>query len=220
MTNTLHIQIGVQEIQTLKATGAQMCFARLVNGAYSVVWQASGNFLESNEFSWTEDFALFGTNAFVPGTTVQITTNVVNINSGQEAALSPNGFLGSPTTGLAGAITLVNQSGPIHPGLNGSASFNGDQTFSPMFVAASAVGQGPTQIMPEGTIAIWFEPNVASGTMIAQHPQNAFTANLIAATNGVACLYQNGRWLHQHRSGNDAAAKTAPQPQHHQRGRH
>lgn len=63
-TYTLNVNIEGSELETLKSSGYKLCFAKKVNGIYTVVWSGSTEYLGTNTFEWVEEYQVFGQNKF------------------------------------------------------------------------------------------------------------------------------------------------------------
>jgi hypothetical protein len=200
MTKSVTIQIATADFELLRAGNYVMCFARKVNDTYDVVWQAYSQYLTINRFSWpSTGQRLFATNSFSPGKKVIVETNAVDIGLGQQAILDAAGVLGSAANGgPSDSITLINNFGPIHPGLTGmSTGPDGLQAQLPMYVEPAAIETGSDLLKPVDVIKVWFQQDITAGTMLAQDPQiavsHAVEVDLTAADTATR-LYQNGRW--------------------------
>ena len=116
---TVSINITSQELIFLKDNAYRLCFAKKVNGTFDVVWQSYQEYLDQNKFLWTPVYQLFGSNTFQDNVTVEVQTNASNIGLGQQATLDKEGVLGAASTGgPSTAITMINDFGAIHPGVN------------------------------------------------------------------------------------------------------
>jgi hypothetical protein len=200
MTKSVTIQIAAADFELLRAGNYMMCFARKVNDTYDVVWQGYSQYLTINHFSWP--FAgqqLFATNSFVPGGKVIVETDAVDIGLGQQATLDAAGVLGPAANGgPSDGITLINNFGPIHPGLIGmSTGPDGIQAQLPMYVEPAAIETGSDLLKPADVVKVWFEQDIAAGTMLAPDAliavSHAVEVDLTAADTATR-LYQNGSW--------------------------
>jgi len=162
------IDIASGDLETLKNNGYQLCFAKKVNDTYNVVWRASSEYLGSNTFSWTPAYQLFGTNTFQAGVKVTAETNTQNISLGQQCVLDSAGELQPPTSGPAGVLTLVNQYGPIHPGVNEvSTGIDGRQMATSIYVSQEQIISGTDTLTPVEMVMVWFEQDISTGTMFS-----------------------------------------------------
>jgi hypothetical protein len=196
MTKSVEIQIALNDLEFLKANQYQLCFARMVNGAYTVVWQSYSDYLQNNPFSWLPLYQLFGTNNFTAnGGVVTMNTNSVSIDLGEQAVLNPDGNMEPAVTGgPADGITMINQYGPIHPGLTGvSTGPDGVQRTVPMFVAPLAIATGTDVLTPVERMRVWFQQNVASGATTNQDISMAVEFDLTAVDLARA-TYSQGNW--------------------------
>ncbi|WP_095083487.1 hypothetical protein [Pseudomonas sp. Irchel s3h17] len=192
----VRIQIAPEDLTLLKQSGYKLCFAKKVgNEDYNVVWQSYVKYLSNNSFSWTPQYQLFGSNVFQANVTVEVSTNIVDIGLGQQSVLSEEGLLGpAVTAGPATAITLQNDYGPIHPGVNQlSTGVDGRQVSTPIYVATSQVVTGKTELIPVETILVWFEQNVQTSTMFSSSRSKAIEIDL-TRVNEASRLYAAGEW--------------------------
>ncbi|RON44301.1 hypothetical protein BK666_18290 [Pseudomonas frederiksbergensis] len=193
---TVSIQIDSADLTTLKQNGYKLCFAKKVGTeAYNVVWQSYVQYLSFNDFSWTPQYQLFGTNQFQANVQVRASTNTVNIGLGQQSTLDSSGLLGAAVSGGADTdITLVNNYGAIHPGINQlSTGLDGAQVSTPIYVATNQVVTGQVTLKPVETILVWFEQNVQTSTMFSTSRSNAIEVDL-TNVNSAARLYVGGVW--------------------------
>ena len=199
MTKKVLIQIAPADYELLKAANYMMCFARKVNDTYDVVWQAYGDYFTINPFTWLPTYQLFATNSFNAGAVVNVETNTVDIGLGQQATLDSAGVIGPAANGgPSDSITLVNNYGPVCPGLIGVATGpDGIQQQQPMFVEPGAIELGVDTLTPVDVVLVWFQQNIATGTMLSQDAMIAVSKAVeIDLTNEdkATRLYQNGSW--------------------------
>ncbi|TFK33531.1 hypothetical protein BDQ12DRAFT_670156 [Crucibulum laeve] len=160
---TLIVEIGNNQLDTLKASGFNLCVAKKVNGAYTVVWSGKDDYLHKNTFNWNEDYQVFGQNNFQVGALVEADTNEVNIAYGQTSTLDKAGLMG-PATGPidhSGIFTVINKFGKICLGVN--QKLNG--TFLPIFVSPTVVS-GTATFEPIVEVKVWLQMNMKTSTMI------------------------------------------------------
>lgn len=195
-TKTVNISIADKDFVTLKNGGYKLCFAKKVgNNDFNVVWQSYDDYLSLNTFNWTPQYQLFGTNSFQAGVRVRAQTKTVNIGLGQQALLDKNGLLGRATSGgPLTAITLVNEYGPIHPGVSQiSTGISGEQISTPIYVATAPVVKGNTTLTPVETILVWFEQNVETSTMFSDSRSKSIVIDMTDDTEA-SRHYEGGAW--------------------------
>ena len=199
MTKTVQIQIAPYDFDVLKSANYMMCFARKVNDTYDVVWQAYGEYLTTNSFAWFPLYQLFATNSFNAGRVVSVQTNTVDISLGQQATLDFAGVIGPVANGgPSGSITLLNEFGQVCPGLCGVATGpDGTQRQLPMFVEPAAIEIGVDTLTPVDVVLVWFEQNIAAGTMLSPDAMIAVSKSVevdLTNVDEATRLYQNGSW--------------------------
>ncbi|MGW8466145.1 hypothetical protein [Pseudomonas sp. CLCA07] len=190
------IEIAAEDLTLLKKSGYKLCFAKKVGTEdYNVVWQSYVQYLSSNDFSWTPQYQLFGSNNFQANVAVKVSTNIVNIGLGQKSVLADSGLLGQAVTGgPTVSITLDNEYGPIHPGINQlSTGIDGNQVSTPIYVATAQVVTGNTVLTPVETVLVWFEQNVQTSTMFSTSRSKAVEIDL-TFVNDATRLYEAGAW--------------------------
>jgi hypothetical protein len=193
---SVKIQIASADLTQLKQSNYKLCFAKKVgNEDYNVVWQSYSNYLSNNTFSWTPQYQLFGSNVFQANVQVDVSTNLVNIGLGQQATLDTSGLLGPASSGGPEiSITLLNNYGPIHPGVSQlSTGIDGKQVSTPIYVASQQVVTGSTVLTPVETILVWFEQNVQTSTMFSTSRSQSIEINLTDSNDAVR-LYSGGSW--------------------------
>ncbi len=193
---TVIIEIAEADLQTLKDAEYKLCFAKKVEDTFNVVWQSYDLYLVTNEFSWTPMYQLFGTNTFQDEVTVQVSTNLVSIGLGEQSVLNSAGILQPPTTGgPETAITMINEYGSIHPGLNQlSTGLDGTQQSTPIYVAENAIVAGEANLTPKESVLVWFEQNVETSTMFSTARSNSVEIDL-TFTNEAVRRYEDQTWV-------------------------
>jgi hypothetical protein len=191
------IQIDRSDLQSLKGAGYCLCFAKKVgDNAYNVVWQSYTNYLSNNTFSWTPQYELFGSNIFMDKVVVDVSTNIVRIGLGETSILDIAGYLNDPSTGGPNtSITMKNNYGLIHPGVNqvSKSSMGGASASTPIYVAKDAIVQGVTELTPVEKILVWFQQNIETSTMFSNSRSLEVEIDLTNA-NTATRLYSNGKW--------------------------
>lgn len=196
-TKTVNIQIAPGDLETLKAGHFKLCFAKKVaEGTYNVVWQSYDKYLQNDTFSWTPEYQLFGTNTFEANVTVTVATNSVTIELGEQCVLDAAGELGDPSTNAANpnSITLVNNFGTIHPGLNQlSTGIDGELVSTPIYVAPAPAILGTAVLTPVDKVLVWFEQNIETSTMFSDDRSNPVEIDL-TFSSAQTRLYSNQTW--------------------------
>lgn len=194
---TVLIKVAVEDLEKLKDSQYKLCFAKKVNGTYNVIWQSSSDYLENNTFSWTPSYMLFGTNTFQHGVTVDVRTNTVAVGLGQTAVQDAAGHIQdayNDPTSPAESITLDNNYGWIHPGLLAtSTDIDGRTSSTPIYVAQKPISQGSDALTPVESVQVWFEQDVATGTMFSIAKSNVAQIDL-TTSNTATRLYKGGQW--------------------------
>jgi len=192
---SVDIQIDTADLEELKHDGYKLCFAKKVNDTYNVVWQSADGYLTDNTFSWQPLYELFGSNEFKGDVGVRVSTNKVPSVLGDEAVLDSAGVLGAASSGgPSTGITLVNDYGPIHPGLCAfSTGIDGTPSTTPIYVAENAIVPGSDVLTPVECVQVWFEQDIATSTMFSSARSNAVEIDL-TDENSAARLYSGGAW--------------------------
>lgn len=194
---SVRIEIALEDLKDLKENGYRLCFAKKVaEGDYNVVWQSYDKFVATNTFSWTPMYQLFGSNTFKDNIEVDVSSNVVDIGIGETSLLDDNGILNQPKTkGKPTAITLDNQYGSIHPGLNQvSTGINGKLICTPIYVAPKAMVSGVAELTPVESVLVWFEQNIVTSTIFSTARSRAIEINL-TTVNSATRKYQAQKWV-------------------------
>jgi len=206
---TVNIAIASDQLTFLKDNQYRLCFAKKVNKTFDVVWQSYNDYLDNNSFLWTPVYQLFGSNQFEGDVIVKVQTNTVNIDLGQQATLTAEGVLGSASTGgKSTEITMLNDYGPIHPGLNQlSTGIGGQQESTPIYVATDQIALGSDGLTPIEEIMVWFEQNIETSTMFSDAKSRSVTIDM-TESNTETRQYANGKWTTP--SASDLAVGVAP----------
>lgn len=192
----VNIKVDQDDLATLKAANYRMCFAKKVgDNAYNVVWQSYHDYLTNGRFSWTPQFQLFGSNSFVSNVQVQMSTDPQIIGLGQTCTLDKNGILQPAITGGSEtALTMDNEYGSIHPGVNQiSVGITGKQESTPIYVAENSIVTGKTELTPVEKVLVWFEQNIETSTMFSDSRSKAIEVDL-TSSNEKSILYKGQKW--------------------------
>lgn len=192
----VNVEIAEKDFATLKESGYKLCFAKKVgDNDFNVVWQSYNDYLASNEFSWTPQYQLFGTNKFNAGVKVKASTNRINIGLGESSTLNPSGWLQPPVTGgPTTCFTMINEYGPIHPGVNQLCTgLGGEQISSPIYVAPSQAVEGEVKLTPVEKVLVWFEQNIETSTMFSGSRSLSIEIDL-TKDNSATRQYKDGKW--------------------------
>jgi hypothetical protein len=205
-TKTVAVTIYVDDFMFLKQNGYNLCFAKKVDNTYDVVWSSETAYLQNNSFSWTPHYAIFGRNDFTAGVLVDTNTNTQPIDLGQQALLDVYGTIEAPSSIMPlvppddTLIRLVNQYGPIHPGLMavhsdllGNFAAQTPTQGTPIYVAQQAIALGQDDLTPVDKVEVWFQQNVQTSTMFSEAVSNAIEVDLTDVDTQTV-LYQGGVW--------------------------
>jgi len=196
-TKNLTIEIAEEDLKTLKQNNYKLCFAKKVgNNDYNVVWQSSDGYLINNEFSWTPQYQIFGSNTFQDSVTVEASTGPKGIGLGEQITLDKAGVFGEPSTGGPDtSITMHNEYGSIHPGVNQlSTAIDGTQTSTPIYVAVNSVVQGDTVLTPVDKVLVWFQQDIETSTMFSESRSNSIEVDLTDSDSATR-KYQDEKWI-------------------------
>lgn len=194
---TVTIQIDPEDQERLKDNRYKLCFAKKVaEGDYNVVWQSYEDYLSTNEFSWTPQYQIFGSNDFKGSVKVHVSTNLVDVGLGEEVLLDKAGNIKPPKTGgEPTAITLHNEFGSIHPGLNQLCTgIDGMQVSTPIYVAPSAMVLGDASLTPVEKVLVWFEQSITTSTMFSTARSQSIEIDLTFAKDATR-LYKGQKWI-------------------------
>lgn len=191
------IEIAEEDLRILKSSDYRLCFAKkTADGEYNVVWQSYSKYLNTNNFSWTPQYQLFGTNVFQEELKVKVSTNLLAIGLGEKSLLDSVGILNPPKTGgPETSITLVNEYGSIHPGLNQlSTGLDGSQVSTPIYVAPKPIVTGEACLTPLEKVLVWFQQDIETSTMFSTARSNSVEIDL-TFLNEETRLYKNQNWV-------------------------
>lgn len=191
------INIALDDQQFLKDNGYSLCIAkRTKEHSYNVIWSSYDKYVARNMFSWVPLYELFGSNTFQDGIRVETLTNMVQIGLGETSLLNEAGILKPPTTGgPEESITMNNEYGAIHPGLNQVITTpKGTQASIPFYLAENQIAAGSVTMTPVEKVQVWFEQKVQTGTMFSTARSNAVEIDL-TFSNDETRTYKDGRWI-------------------------
>lgn len=193
---SVNILIDADDLGFLKDNKYMLCFAKKVGDSFNVVWQAYDKFLANNNFSWVPQFQLFGSNVFMEQVKVQVSTNPITIGLGQKSTLSKVGLLSQASDGgPLISITMDNEFGPIHAGLNNlSIGLDGNQVSTPIYVAPLGAALGDVVLTPKDAVLVWFQQYIETSTMFSSARSNSIEIDL-TQTNTATRLYKGGEWI-------------------------
>lgn len=193
----VRIEIAPEDLTNLKSANYKLCFAKKVGDEdYNVVWQSYDKYLSTSNFSWTPMYQLFGSNTFQGQVQVQVSTNIVDIGLGETSVLNTVGILEPPKTGGPEiSLTMENEYGSIHPGVNQlSTGIDGGQVSTPIYVAMNSIVMGNTELTPVEKVLVWFEQNIQTSTMFSSSRSESVEIDL-TTTNSATRLYKNQDWV-------------------------
>jgi hypothetical protein len=191
------ITIALNDLENLKKAGYKLCFAKKVgNNDYNVVWHSYLTYLHNNTFSWTPQYALFGSNFFKNNIQLIVSTNTVPIGPGETSILNQYGVLKKPTTGgTHKGFTMDNRYGRIHPGVRQlSMGIDGETVSKPIYVSENPIVKGKTVLEPVDRILVWFEQNIETGTMFNTSRSRQVEIDL-TDENTASRKYKNQKWV-------------------------
>ncbi|CAD6562192.1 hypothetical protein LMG28727_07678 [Paraburkholderia kirstenboschensis] len=196
VTKNVTIGIASTDFTRLKQSGYNLCFAKKVgDAAYNVVWRASFEYLEDNDFSWVPQYQIFGSNQYKDGITVKASTKYVTMGLGEIVTLNSFGQLGAPSTGgKSTAINLLNEYGPIHPGISQlSTGVDGQTISTPIYAAPQPMVKGAADFTPIEKVLVWFEQKIETSTIFASARSSSVELDL-TFVNSEARVYDGGEW--------------------------
>lgn len=164
------VNITIDNLKGVKDDHYKLCFAKKIKeGDYNVVWQSYSEYLKNATFSWTPVYQLFGSNEFSPSVQVSMSTDPKTIELDQQCVLDKEGDLGQAATGGDPlGLTLVNNFGSIHPGVNQqSRGIDGKVNIIPIYVSAEPVLEGTILLTPVEKVMIWFDQNAETSAMFS-----------------------------------------------------
>jgi hypothetical protein len=210
LKKAITIQIAPDDLETLKGSKYKLCFAKKVKGAkYNVVWQSYGNYLANNQFSWTPEYQIFGSNQFQNKNQVQVSTNLLAIEMGEKIILDSDGNLKPPSKGdVPNALTLLNKYGNIHPGVEQSSTgIDGKTLSTPIYVTAKPIVPGTINLTPLDRVLVWFEQGIKTSTIFTILPPISTADKVrsdgassygieidLTGSDSATWLYKNGGW--------------------------
>lgn len=191
----LNVEIDEEDLEFLREAGLELNIAIKVNDTFNVVWYSDSDYLGTNPYAWSQEFELFGSNDFQPGSKVEMITNSVSVELGEEATLDSAGVLGAVIDGgPADSISFTNNFGPINPGLAMQITDpDGTEAILPAFVTPDPLLiMGSDVLTPVNEVMLWFA-EIESGTMFAEIPTNSLMVDL-TNMDEVTVLYSNEVW--------------------------
>lgn len=198
------VYIDPQQIKAQKKSSYNLYLAKMVNGAFTVIWQSYGAVAAVNKPSYEprNDFDITVPNYEVnygnvtqQSGSVSFTSSGIaeTISLGQSVKLDNDGLFDSPSSsgGTAGEITINN-------GLEGNPNvILFDAQGNPIFVdTASGMDVGQTTLTPIDTYQVWFASEQDTGTIIAKNVSNVGTVTFSGGTTEQAITYNAaGDWV-------------------------
>lgn len=169
MSTMKHLQVTVDSeiLNTLKTNNYVLCIAKMVNNAYTVIWEGKKSVLANNTFAWEPKYELFATLNFQSGIQVGAETDPQPIQGGLTCLLNSAGILGTPTGSIdaSSPFYMDNQYALVHPGVN---VIMPDNSSVPIYVAEHGVIIGMAELLPKEKVVVWFEQRVETSMMISK----------------------------------------------------
>lgn len=190
----LTVEIDQEDIEMLQESGLSLNISIKVNGNFNVVWFSNANYLLNNEYEWSPNFEVYGSNVFETGAAVEIETNTLNVELGQEVILNPLGVLeNSMESAPSDSISFVNNFGPIYPGMSQQIiPPDGMESILPSFVSPDLNNLETELLTSMNEVMLWFG-EMETGTIFSKVPINSFVVDLTDIEEATA-LYSNGEW--------------------------
>ena len=190
------VKLESESLEALKNAGYSLCFAKKVNDEYDVVWQSSTKYLSKTTFSWKPEYEVFGTNTYETSVKVEADTNVVGVELGQQCTLDKHGIMGNAVSGTnPTSITILNEYGPIHSGINQLCIINGEENSTPIYVSKQDRTKGEIILTPKEKVMVWFEANVETSTIFEDAKTMAIEIDLTnKEEQTISYDYEAGTW--------------------------
>jgi len=188
----LTVRIGAKDLETLKQSKYNLCLAKKCNGVYTAVWASTEKYLENNDFSWVEEYQVYGVNKFRIGVEVRASTKIHEIEFGQTSEINDTGVLGAPTGNpdTSGKFSIANKYGDIAFGVG--CKFEGE--FLPFYVTPTIV-RGTVEFQPIVVIQVWFSLKQKTGQMILSADSDTFEIKYKGETTDRCVDYNDGKWV-------------------------
>jgi hypothetical protein len=197
------IKIDEDELTKLKNNGYKLCFAKKVGEEdFNVVWQSYDSYLANNEFSWTPQYQIFGSNTFEEKIKVKVSTNPIFIQLGQTTTLNEVGiFQKAVSGGDKNALNVINKFGDIHVGVSQlSTGIDGQMISTPIYVSTKVVIRDDDpktpgiNLKPKEEVLVWFEQNIETSTIFSGVRGKAIPIDLTNSSEE-ARLFKGDEWL-------------------------
>ena len=190
----LTILINSNDIQMLQDSGFNLNISVKVNGIFNVVWFSDPDFQDENDYSWSQDFELFGTNTFEDDALAEADTNLLNISPGQSATLNSMGvFEVEADPGIEESITATNNFEPIYLGLAQQLAVpSGMQDSLPVFVSPELNNLETGLLTPSSEVMLWFG-DTETGRIFINEPQNNIILDF-TDIDEITVNYSGGNW--------------------------
>ena len=202
---TINIQIDQNDLTQLKDGHYMLCFAKKIkNQNYNIIWQAYWDYMVNNQIHYYPQYAAFGSQYFENIAKVFISTNIVQIKSGEKTTVNNVGILSNPVEGGdPQALNYDNQYNGIHLGVSQTIyGITGKKTCSPIFLSVNKLIPGLCKYIPENKVLVWFEQNVSTGIMssnLCEYPKEESMSSTkeidLEDTNIANLKYTNGKWI-------------------------
>jgi hypothetical protein len=194
---TITVYIDPQQLAAQKDNNYSLFLAKMVNGQFTVIWQANGPFAtpRSPAYEYLNTFPIGVPNYQVNygtvgggGFTAAGVPQAIEI--GQSVALDQDGVFETPTGGMSGQITIFNQL----PGNPNAALF--DNAGNLIFANVdSGMDIGMVTLAPVDTYQLWFGGDQGTGTIIAFNVSNSTTVTFGGGeANAVVSYTAQGQW--------------------------
>lgn len=193
---SIKISIDTTDLPLLKQEEYRLCFAKKTADAdYNVVLQSYKKYTATNTLLLIPLFHIFCCNRFTNGGSVDAATSVSDINVGDTAILNEYGvFTTSVQGGKSTAITLKNEYGQMHPGLNQLfRGIDGTTIAAPFYVAKNPMPPGSIELTPVDKVLVWFEKDIKESTMFT-NPRSLAVEIDLTATDTATRHYNKRGW--------------------------
>ncbi|CAG8683693.1 11676_t:CDS:2 [Acaulospora colombiana] len=208
-TNTLIIQIHPERIETLKTNHYILCIARSIGDTKA---NPEGNRSMDNEFSWENNYKVFGAEEVKEGKPINSETDSQSIAFGQTCIIDDQGRIGAAqgTKNKSGAFKLKNEwtkPNGINAGVacelkvrDNNLHYGTDQTGGKaevVYVTPEKLLQGTSvTFTPFDKMTIWFQWGGKTGVMISEIDNDKLMVDFAhdGAKTVICCFNKDGKW--------------------------
>lgn len=202
----IKVSIAENDLKTLKTNKYNLCLAFGERSmGFDVVCIGTDDYSSSNTFQVGNEYAVFFCKSVTDGETVDVASEVQNIELGQQITINKDSVFEKPVEGkYPNRLEIVNDYGNVYPGFARKVKYGTNESMRLAFVSPYISVKGTFAMEPDNLVRIWFQQFAEIGTYFTDFikekemsGRSVYVDALIDAStkpDTVVLTYVNGKW--------------------------